>query len=239
MAPVNNVVPVVCHTSSDVKLAEKAASLAAPSASQKARAKIVEELLAQLQKEKRRRELRGLNHWDRHAPMYLARIAKQRESARRAAIVRFIATRHEDALQYAYRITANWDLAEQALSQTYVELLEHRTTRSYFLRALKFNARNLMDSLVIERERCQSLEAKLAVARRGEESGKKDEDPGFISPHGEDQDPLDILIAREDAKMLAEDIRRARAMAETNRKFWWIRQKKWAKELGIGSGLTQ
>jgi hypothetical protein len=238
MAPVNNAVIVaVCPVSTDVELAEKAASFLVSSLPQKTREQIVQELLSRLQQEKKSRELQGLNHWEEYAPQYLDRIVKRHDAKRRAAIATFIAARHEEALQYAHRITANQDLAERVLGQTYVELLEGKTTLPYFFRALKLNARNAMTLLSIERRHFESLESSQMGVRRDGGDSEMDEE-SFTSPHAEDQDPLEILIQREEAATVQREIYEARQIAETDRRFWWIRQQKWARELKIGASRS-
>ena len=234
MAPEINAV-VAAVNSKDTELAENAASLLVSSLPKKTREQIVQELLSRLQQEKKNRELQGLNHWEEYAPQYLGRIVKRHDGKRRAAIADFIAARHEEALQFVCRITGNQDLAEKVLGQTYVELLEGRTTIPFFFRALKLNARNALEKQCNERNRFQSLDSMPSGCRSDYEPEMESEAQEFVSPHSDDQDPLAILIQREEAATVQREIYEAREIAETDRRFWWIRQQKWARDLQIGA----
>jgi len=239
MAPEYNVVLAVLRTAAvarqDSVLAEKAASFLPHSLPEQSRAQVVEELLSRMREEKTLRDACGLNHWEEHGPEFLARLVTARNAAHRGAVGDFIAARHEEAMQFAFRITGSQDLAEKVLGQTYVELLEGRTTMPFFFRALKLNARNGLEKQANERNRFESLDSVLSWHRGGCDPERETEAQEFVSPHADDQDPLEVLIQREEAATVQREIGEARQIAENDRRFWWIRQQKWARELEIGA----
>src|SRR5580704_11501122 len=111
MAPEYNVVLAVLRTAAvarqDSVLAEKAASFLPHSLPEQSRAQVVEELLSRMREEKTLRDACGLNHWEEHGPEFLARLVTARNAAHRGAVGDFIAARHEEAMQFAFRITGS------------------------------------------------------------------------------------------------------------------------------------
>lgn len=227
----------------DEELVRKTAALLLRKKPNKNPERIVQELLKRLQSIKLRRELLGLNHWEDYAPRYLHRVIRRNDARVLRSIVEFMTTRNDEALRFAYRITQDWSLAQRALDQTYDELLAGRTRLDVFFHALKLNARNVLSLRATERVRFQSLDT-LPVRSGGDRSGVSEEGSAemepmdFASHRRDDQDPLDILIQREDDQARIAEFDLAMQKAETERDHWWIRQKNWGKELGIGTGGT-
>lgn len=242
MAPEYNAVLAALRAAAvarqDSVLAEKAASFLAHNLPEKSRAQVVEELLSRMREEKAIRDSCGLNHWEEHGPEFLARLVTTRNATHRQVVGDFIAARHEEAMQFAFRITGNHDLAEKVLGQTYVELLEGRATLPFFFHALKLNARNALEKQANERSRFESLDSMVSRRRGDSDPDGESETQEFVSPHAEDQDPLEVLIQREEAATTQREIGEARLIAENDRRFWWIRQQKWARELEIGASRS-
>jgi hypothetical protein len=233
MAPENIVVSVVAVPASiEAVLAEKSAAVLATSQPQKAREQIVNDLLERLRKEKSRRELKGINHWDQYAPQFLERLVERLSARHRSAVSRFIRDNHEAALELAWRITRNWDLAERAVAQTYVELWEGKTGVQHFFRALKMNARDLLDRRNVRQSHFDSLDGLLAhrrpaVAASGEECEDESDAMDFASQRPDDQDPLDILIRQEEAGLYGRMVRSALA----DPRWRYIKRREWARPL--------
>lgn len=160
--------------------------------------------------------------------------------ARRESLRDFFNANHSKALVFACAALKDRDAAEDVVSKTYVELLEGRTVPKYFFRALKSNILDCQRRMIREQETFEPTEKTFDPRHApGEDimaGGESDEfslEPS--SPRPEDRDPLDILIGREEAAASERELARAREIAENDRRFWWIRQKKWGKQLGIGA----
>lgn len=231
-------VPNIGQTNQDpaveVGLARTAASQLAASLPHKSPQQIVEDLLARLQKRRARRERKGANHWEAYCPRYLEKVVSRFQVGEPLRqIVRFIVVNHSSAVEFARRIARDSDLAEEAVSQTYIELLRGRTTVPLFYRALKMNTRNLLARRATELRRAESLDGFLSAAgarraQSAEESIREgSEEIDFPSHRLEDQDPLDILIARQEQAELSDELEYAIRVVrypgnrETLKRKWW------------------
>ena len=168
------------------------------------------------------------------------KVAPQSED-RSAGIESCLKSSRRAMRELAWRITRNWDLAERAISQTCLELLEGRTREALFMRALKMNARDLLKVRGTERERFESLDTALlpqtsARAQLIAELEVEADQADFASRRPDDQDPLDILIEREEQEGLDRLLAEARRKSETERAYRWILRKKWARDLELVSG---
>lgn len=134
---------------------------------------------------------------------------RSREEAHSA----FLAANHARAVAFAQEILGDRAEAEDAVSQTYLELIERRTRRRHFYRALKANARDRRRSLARQAARCEGLEAALSEP---------------LSHREEDLDPLEILVLREQREV----DRAALQEAVKDPRWRYIRRRKWARELG-------
>jgi len=230
---------IAVHSSQDTNLARKAAVSFARNQPHESPEKIVNELLERLKKVKRRRKLKGLNHWEEFAPRHLERIARRQDAKGLREIAVFMATRDDEALRFAYRITQDWSLAQSALDQTYNELLAGRTWVKVVFHALKLNARNVLDLRMTERRRFRSLDtvpARSVADRYGvsEESSDELELQDFTSHRRDDQDPLEILLAREEPGEVNDELEyavrnvRCRGNRSILKAKWWM-----------GSGLAE
>jgi hypothetical protein len=146
-------------------------------------------------------------------------------------IVRFFVLNHSSAVEFANRITCDRYLAETVVSQTYIELLQGRTTIALFYHALKMNARDALRLQQIERGRFESLDHMVAEdsSRKsaGYDSLGESERADFQSHRWDDQDPIDVLIQREDRAELDQ-------MVQTTLKdprWRYIKRLKWASPL--------
>lgn len=157
---------------------------------------------------------------------------------RRGKVTAYLAANIEGLRQLAWRVTRDAGLAEQAVAQTALELWAGRTREAVCYRALKMNARNLLEKRATNRRREESLEA--CVSEPSAKSNGADEystDAGeavdFPSPRLEDQDPLDILIARQEQAETNDELEYAvrNVRRRGNR---WILQTEWWK----GSALS-
>lgn len=236
MAPTYNAVAAQ-SVQFDAQLARRAAVLIGSLQPCRKPEQVVVALLEQLKQEKIARESRGLNHWDAHAPRFLrslileARVEKRR---RHREAEEFYKAKRREALRFAHVIVGNSAAAEVVAAETYRELLEGGTTSGNFFSALVGNARNYLKGEARRQERFQPLEA----------AGEAECDSGAnfthepLSHHFEDQDPLDILIAREDQEETHRQIEAAREIAQSDWRYCWIGQKKWGRELGISTART-
>lgn len=221
----------------DLELARKAATLLTSRVPERTREEITVDVLGRLEAEKQARELKGLNHWSEHAPKFLDQILRniQREAAaRRELLGVFYKLNHGAALAFACAALGDRDEAQDAVSQTYIELLRGKTTPGHYFRALKMN--------ILDRQRRRSYAMGLLEtteetfdSRQGSgEDGEGDEGSWeAVSTRLDDQDPLNILITREDHAEHEREIQRAKDLAQHDSRYCWIGQKKWGKELGI------
>lgn len=198
-------------------------------------AKVVADLLERLGRVKLRRETRGLNHWEVYAPAYLQRLLARRESRRRRSAERFIARRHGELLDFAQRICRDPETAQRAVACVCLDLLAGKTREDVIFRALKLDVRNEMQKSRRERRRMESLDALLTRRFTFDGDGTDlrcevaPED--FASPHPEDKDPLEILIAREEEAERQILLTRAKS----DPRWRYIKRRKWAQTLRGGA----
>lgn len=233
MAPTQNAAAVQ-SVKSDVQLVRRAAALIGSLEPRSKPELVVTELLAQLACEKVSRESRGLNHWDVHAPKFLGAAVRRSRLERRRRhqeAEAFYKAKRREALRFARVIVGDSPAAEAVTAETYRELLEGGTTSSLFFSALVGNARNYLEGQAKRNETFQPFEASGESA--GDDVVRFSHEP--VSHHFEDQDPLEILIAREDQEERDRQIEAARRIAQTDWRYCWIGQKKWGKELGIST----
>lgn len=169
----------------------------------------------------------------------LARLRKKRKKGDcLRQIKRFIIVNHGSAVEFARRITRDLSLAEAAVSDTYLELLNGRTTVSLFYRALKMNARDLLEKRAAELRSSESLEGLISSAMTQKALSTDETQPqsldemDFPSPRLEDRDPLDILIARKEQGEYSDELEYAirNVRCRGNR---WILQTKWWKKSAL------
>lgn len=238
--------PNLCQTNRtadqwEVRLVEAAAARLTASLPKKSTREIVEDLLSRLRKKRERRESTGGNHWESYCPSYLERlVTKFRVGDPLRQVVRFIVVNHDSAVEFASRITRDAYLAETAVSQTYIELLKGQTTVTLFYHSLKMNARDLLRRRATERQRNDSLDTMVSAARATRALASEPVDPDaaeeidFPSTRLEDQDPLEILLAKEEHRETNDEIEYAvrNVRCRGNR---WILQTEWWKESGLAT----
>lgn len=229
----------VVSESSEHQLARSAVAHLGANLSHEAQEEVAQQVLERLLKDKTRRSIRNLNHWSEYAPGRVSVLAERVLEARNTRIGAYLKAHRKAARDLAWRITRSWDLAERAIVQTCMELWEGRTHEAVFLRALKMNARDVLVLRNLQRNRVESLD----TARSAQSSSRADllrdlevepDQADFVSHRPDDQDPLEILIQREDDQYRDRLLSEARHLADNSRRYWWIRQKKWGQELGIG-----
>lgn len=238
MAPTHTAVAAsVAVSHPDAELARNAAaSLVQP---HKTPEKIAGDLLERLQKVKLLRESRGLNHWEEFAPAYLQKLLARHEAARRARIGEFLRAEHSTAVARAAALLGNRVDAEDVVSETFLELLEGRTSIPHFYHALKANILNRLEGLRNRAKQTAALEKIISPAALCVDQvawGPEGVDTLTLeplSPHPEDQDPLDILIAREREEARRQRVAKAIEIARGCRKYRWVRAKNWARDLKI------
>jgi len=213
----------------DVRLAEKAAeSLKLPGKTPK---QIVNDLLGRLKRLKHRRDLRGLNHWSSYSNVYVRELVERHEVRRQMRIADFIATRHTEVLARALTITRNRENAERVVARTYLEWVQGRTEEKFLHRALKMNARDLLGKRATELRRYESMDglasAPGTVRLSTSAALEFQEGIDFTSQRLEDQDPLDILIARDEQREFNDEMEyalrvvRCRGNREVLKRKWW------------------
>jgi hypothetical protein len=224
MAPTHTA--AVPSVPSDAQLAHRAAVLIGCLRPRQKPELAVADLLERLQREKQQREARGLNHWDAHAPRFLGSLIRQARAEKRKRhqeAEAFYKAKRREALRFARVIVGDSAGAEAVTAETYRELLEGGTTSSTFFSALVGNARNYLEGQARRNETFQPFE--------GAGEGESDDFARYvhepISHHLEDQDPLEILIAREEQ----EDRARLVVKAKQDPRWRFVKRKKWARPL--------
>lgn len=219
MAPEITVVTSV-DVAADVQAAEAweaglvrkaAASLVQPHKSSK---QVVEDLLARLQNIRRRRDLRGLNHWDEFAPTYLQRMLVRHEALRRRAVEEFFRTERVHALARAEAILGDRSDAEDAVSDAYIKLLTGKTGPSHFYR--------LLSQVCIWRKRARRSAAKLFTQELPSEF--EGEGTAYANPACailSQGDPLEILLHEEAIQEAIRDVKTKREHRDVRRLDWW------------------
>ena len=241
MAPTHTVVAAVAvHPVRESELIRRVAKLLVRIQPHKKTKKVVIDLRNRLETERREREAAGLNHWSEHAPHFLASVVQQARAERlrrHAEAAELRRTKHAQIVRVAALIVGDVSAAEAVASETYRELMLGIATLPGFFQALICNARNYLAADLYREGRFVSLEDAFLPAFAG--VGEPDVDGGECistepaSLRSNDQDPLDILIAREDAVEREQLVQKAKEIARWNRDFRWIRAKDWAKDLGI------
>jgi len=254
MAPVNNVVPAVNRSNQDVAradaqpsarldenvsvpnvaLVEKAAWRLIHGISPDVRTEILHQASDQLLRDQSRRIAKNLNHWERYAPARSRELVKRAVDTRNARIGQFIKSNEKAMWEQAWRITRNRYLAEKAIVRTCRELWEGRTREDVFFRALKMNARDEMVIRNLERDRCRSLD----TARFPQPSTRSEflrdlevepDQADFASPWADDQNPMEILIQREEKAELG----RLVAQAFKDPRWRYVKRRQWAAPLRV------
>jgi DNA-directed RNA polymerase specialized sigma24 family protein len=228
MAPTHVVVAdAVAVSHPDAELARRAAtSFVRP---QKNSEQIAEDLLRRLVKTKLRRESRGLNHWEEFAPAYLQKVLARHESRRRAGIESFFRIERDKAIARATAMLGDREDAEEIVGETFLELMEGRTAVGHFYRALWANLVNRWEKVQKESSSFVSIEKVVmsagasGSAEAGSEGGG-DAVEDFSSFRPDDQDPLDILIAREERA----ESRRMVQDAMRDPRWRYIKRRDWA-----------
>ena len=209
------VVAAVAVAHPDAELACKAAaSILQPHKTSK---QIVEDLLARLQSIRRRRDLRGLNHWDKFAPTYLQRMLVRHEFLRRRAVEEFFRAERVKAISRAESKLGNRSEAEDAVAEAFLKLFSGKAGPRHFNRVLRL--------VCIDRIRARMNAGKLFSSERDFEIGGEEHvlsGPGYSALSK--GDPLDILL-REEA--IRDGIREVKTNWEHRR----VRDLEWWKEL--------
>ncbi len=219
--------------SRDVELSHRAAALLVRLKPCLDPEKVVLELLSRQRVEKLAREFRGLNHWEEHSPKFLAQIvrqARQDRLRRYQEAAAFYKSRHREIVRFARAIIGDSAASEIVASDTYRELLEGAANIPGFFTALVCNARDYMEGEAYRRGKFVLVDEAFGPSFGGADvEGGEGEIPSFepLSHRLEDQDPLDILIARED-----ETVRRRTVVAAKQDPRWrYIKRRDWAAPL--------
>lgn len=215
MAQHKVVIVAVNAVNPDAALARRAAkSLLQP---HKTPNQIVEDLLERLGNVKRRRELRGLNHWGEFAPAYLQRMLVRHEVLRRRAVEEFFRVEKDKAVSRAESKLGNHAEAEDAVAEAFLKLFSGKAGPGHFNRVLRL--------VCIDRIRARTNAGKLFSRERDFELGGDENasnEPGCSGPS--EGDPLEILLRRE---AIEEGIQKV----QTDWKYRRARGKKWWREL--------
>ncbi|MBI5239118.1 MAG: hypothetical protein HY926_01465 [Elusimicrobia bacterium] len=154
------------------------------------------------------------------------------EAVRQDSHREFYAANHSKALVIALAALKDRCEAEDAVAQTYVELLKGRTRPACFFHALRCNILDRKRRL--RREQSLFEPADLAFDSRnasGEDRLAGGDSEEFAaepaSPQPEDQDPLAILVQREEAAARLAMVERAMA----DPRWRYVKGRKWARPL--------
>lgn len=178
----------------EIRLARIAVTRLDPGFTQALRQSLICELLGRLAVEKKHREALNLNHWKEYAKTRIRSLAEELRADRALKVAAFVEANRKRWTALARRVTRNAPLADQAVTQTAWELWEGRTREEVSSRALVMNARDLLDGCHAESRRLVSLEGMVSAAwARGQVQD-------FPSARPDDQDPLAVLLAREEQR---------------------------------------
>ncbi|UPT74982.1 MAG: hypothetical protein M0D55_04515 [Elusimicrobiota bacterium] len=223
----------VAESTRDVELAHRAAALLVRLKPCLDPEQVVHELLRQQRVEKLSRESRNLNHWSEHAPKFLALIVRQARLDRLRRYQEaeaFYKARHREIVRFARVIIGDSAAAEIVASDTYRELLEGSITIAGFFAALVANARNYLARRSYRQGKFVPLDEAFTPSFGSTDmEGDEGEAPSFepISQRLDDQDPLEILIAREEETAR----RRMVAAAKEDPRWRYIKRRDWAAPL--------
>lgn len=198
---------------------------------------IADALLARLLEKKAFRGARNLNHWPQYAPEYLVRLARWMAHERKKEIELFIQRSSVGAYSLALAVTDDSFRADWIVSDTNLELWDGRLREEFYFLAVKRNALDFMEKLGRELETFEALEGSFVQEAEDEDEPLSPDEPGPEpgTVLGQEADPPGTLIqAAEDADF-EEQVSQAMKIARSSRKYWWIRQKRWGKALGIGA----
>lgn len=160
-------------------------------------------------------------------------LERLREDSRlQEEFTRFHKAKNRRAISYAFKILGNDEDAEDAVSRTYLELLQGKTDAQHFFNALRRNCLNKLESA--KREGAVILRiGELKSDLQGEE-GEEMDDESFlesISSRHDAQDPATLVLAQE-------EIRDALKIIRKDPRFRWVRQKKWWRELELRNEIA-
>lgn len=223
----------VAESTRDVELAHRAAALLVRLKPHLDPEKVVHELLRQQRVEKLSRESCNLNHWSEHAPKFLAQIVRQARVDRLRRYQEaegFYKARHREIVRFARVIIGDSAAAEIVASDTYRELLEGGAAIPGFLTALICNARDYMEGESYRRGKFMPVDEAFSPSfGSAEMDGGEGDIPSFepMSQRLEDQDPLEILIAREEHAAH----RRTVVAAKQDPRWRYIKRREWAAPL--------
>lgn len=197
---------------------------------------IAEALLARLLEEKRARRKHGLDHWHEHASEAAERLLQEvrAEARHKAELAVFLDRVRQEALAFARSFLDREEDAEDAVAEAFERLAAGKTKPAHFFRTLKHVAVDKFRRL--ERER-QMFQPHPALLSDGLNLGAAGADGAQMQGGGTNQrepiasgidgiDPLDLLCHQE-------EVEAAMKLARTDRRYWWIRQKKWGQDLGL------
>lgn len=207
----------------EIRLARTAISRLTPGFTRKSRQILICDLLGRLSVEKERRRARNLNHWEVYAPARIPALAEELLAERGAKITAYLKAHWKPLNELAWRVTRDISLADQAVARTAWEFWEGRTDEEVCYRALKMNARDLLGKRATKLRRSVSLDGMLSTA------AARGEDLDFPSHRFDDQDPLEILLAREEQRETDDELEYAlrNVRRRGNR---WVLEKEWWKK---------
>lgn len=212
MAQHKVVIVAVNAVNPDAALARRAAkSLLQPHKTPK---QIVEDLLDRLGNIKRRRELRGLNHWGEFAPTYLQRMLVRHEFLRRRAVEEFFRVERVKAISQAKSKLGNYSEAEDAVAEAFLKLFSGKAGPGHFNRVLRL--------VCIDRIRARMNAGKLFSRERDFEIGGDDHVSGGPGCSDLSQgDPMDILLREEAIREGIREVKTEREHRDVLRLDWW------------------
>src|SRR5579883_1095950 len=151
------------------------------------------------------------------------------ESRWRKRVGEFFHRTYPEAIVFAEALLDDRFEAEEAVSETFVELLEEGTEPRFFFRALKFNCLDRMKRLSPEQFEDLEGDQEFVIECPAEAASFLAHDQLADGK----QDPIEVLISRKEYRRLRRLIDRAKFIATTDRKYRWIKRKEWAKPLNL------
>lgn len=195
---------------------------------------VVEDLLARLQQERTSRDPAGNHFRPEHARQVVEDLLAEvlAQSKRRRELDAFFRSVHDKAVAIARKALDREDEAQDAVAATYAKVLAGKTQPRHFFRALKqtiidrLRSRGREQALFTQPKEVTPKPLSLSEVAWGPDGVDTiTNDPA--SARLDDQDPLDLLVMREEQ----EGRRRMLAAAKKDPRWRYIKLRAWAAPL--------
>jgi DNA-directed RNA polymerase specialized sigma24 family protein len=136
---------------------------------------------------------------------------------------------YPEAVVFADTILGDRSEAEDVVSEVFADFLEGKIESRFFFRVLKFRCLDRLKRLCPMPVGAVGLDAETF----GDSLGEASDMASALDRADEMQEPGEVLDSQKKYRRLRRLISRAREIAETDRKYRWIKEKDWAKPLNL------